>query len=92
MIWSSWKGRDYVLMAAYSQSGKIKGPWIQDEELLFEDNGGHGMLFNTFEGKLMLSIHYVDPRDEKPRRQPAFYEVDDSGDRLTIKKDGIVIK
>jgi hypothetical protein len=92
MIWSSWKGKDYVLMAAYSQSGKIKGPWVQDKELLFENNGGHGMLFRTFEGKLMLSMHYVDPKDAKPGRQPMFIEVDDSGDRLSIKKEGTVLK
>lgn len=41
MIWSSWKGKNYVLIAAYSQTGKIKGPWIQDKELLFAENGGH---------------------------------------------------
>jgi len=76
----------YVLTAAYSQSGKIDGPWIQDEELFFEDNGGHGMLFYTFEGKLMLSMHYVDPNDETPGRQPAFFEVDDSGDAYLENK------
>jgi len=87
MIWSSWKGRNYVLMAAYSNSGKLKGPWIQDKELLFLDNGGHGMLFHTFDGKLMLSMHYVDPKDDRPHRKPVFMEMDDSGDRLVIKKD-----
>ncbi len=92
MIWSSWKGKDYVLMAAYSKSGKIKGPWVQDKELLFQNNGGHGMLFRTFEGKLMLSMHYVDAADQRPGRQPMFIEVDDSGDRLTIRKEGVVIK
>lgn len=92
MIWSSWKGKDYVLIAAYSKSGKLKGPWIQDKELLFENNGGHGMLFRTFEGKLILSMHYVDPNDERPTRQPAFFEVDDAGDRLLIKKDAPVLK
>jgi len=79
-------------MAAYSQSGRIQGPWIQDKELLFDQNGGHGMLFRTFDGTLMLSLHYVDPNDERPRRKPMFLEVDDSGDRLAIKKDGIVMK
>lgn len=92
MIWSSWKGKDYVLMAAYSKSGRLKGPWIQDKELLFEANGGHGMLFRTFDGTLMLSMHYVDPKDARPGRQPMFIEVDDSGDRLVIKKDGIILK
>ncbi len=92
MIWSSWKGSDYVLMAAYSESGKLKGPWIQDKILLFENNGGHGMLFRTFDGKWMLSMHYVKPGTEKQRRQPMFMEVDDSGNRLKIKENGIVIK
>jgi len=92
MIWSSWKGKNYVLIAAYSQTGKIKGPWVQDHELLFEENGGHGMLFNTFDGKLMLSMHYVDPKEEKQGRKPTFVEVDDSGDKLKIKRTGIVIK
>ena len=92
MIWSSWKGKDYVLIAAYAESGKLKGPWIQDKELLFESNGGHGMLFRTFEGKLMLSMHYVDPNDARPTRQPMFVEVDDSGDKLVIKKDFIPLK
>lgn len=92
MIWSSWKGKDYVLMAAYSKTGKLKGPWIQDRELLFESNGGHGMIFRTFEGTLMLSMHYVDPKDARPTRQPLFVEVDDSGDRLIIKKGGMELK
>lgn len=91
-LWSSWKNDQYILMAAYSKSGSIKGPWVQDKELLFEDNGGHGMLFRTFSGKLMLSMHYVDPNDENPRRQPMFIEMDISGDRLTFEKDGVVIK
>ena len=92
MIWSSWKGKNYVLIAAYSQTGKIRGPWVQDKELLFEANGGHGMLFNTFDGKLMLSMHYVDPKSGKQDRKPTFAEVEDSGDKLKIKTDGIVIK
>lgn len=50
------------------------------------------MLFKTFDGTLMLSLHYVDPKDERPGRKPMFVEVDDSGDKLKIKKDGIVIK
>jgi len=79
-------------MAAYSKSGKLKGPWIQDMELLFEANGGHGMLFRTFDGKLMLSMHYVDPKDSRPSRKPMFLEVDDSGDRPLIKKGGSMLK
>ncbi|NSW94014.1 MAG: family 43 glycosylhydrolase [Bacteroidales bacterium] len=92
MLWSSWKEGKYVLMAAYSESGRLRGPWKQDRELLFEENGGHGMLFTTFDGKLMLSMHYVDPGDARPRRKPIFIEADDSGDRLVLKKEGLIIK
>ncbi len=92
VLWSSWRDDMYVLMAAYSESGSLKGPWIQDEDLLFEDNGGHGMLFETFGGTQMLSMHYVDPNDEEPRRQPMFVEVDLSGDRLVLKEDGLMIR
>jgi hypothetical protein len=92
MIWSSWKGDDYVLMAAYSPSGKLKGPWVQDDELLFEKNGGHGMLFRTFEGQQMLSMHYVDPSKKGSGRKPMFIEVDTSGDKLIFKNDGRILK
>ena len=61
-------------------------------ELLFEANEGHGMHFHTFDGKLMLSMHYVDPKDSRPSRKPMFLEVDDSGDRLVIKKGGSMLK
>ena len=92
MIWSSWGKKRYALGVAYSESGKITGPWIQEKEPIFAENGGHGMLFKTFNGNLMLSMHYVDPNDERPGRQPMFIEVDDSGDRLNIKKDGLILK
>ena len=92
MIWSSWGKKRYALGAAYSKSGKIKGPWVQEKEPLFTENGGHGMLFKTFDGKLMLSMHYVDPNSNKPRRQPMFIQVDDSGDKLEIKKNGLILK
>jgi len=92
MLWSSWGEKRYVLGVAYSKSGKIKGPWIQESEPLFKDNGGHGMLFHSFDGKLMLSLHWEDPADNRPFRKPMFIEVDDSGDKLCIKQGGKVIK
>ena len=92
MIWSTWGEKRYALGAAYSESGKVAGPWIQEEDPLFGENGGHGMLFYTFTGNRMLSMHYVDPESERQRRQPMFIQVDDSGNRLKIKKNGIVLR
>lgn len=57
MLWSSFGEKGYVEAISYSESGDILGPWKQTEETLFPENGGHGMLFRTYEGELMLTLH-----------------------------------
>lgn len=84
MLWSTWSKERYAIGVAYSQSGSIKGPWIQEDRPIFNDNGGHGMLFRTFGGKLKLCMHWVDQRDEYPGRRPVFMDVDDSRDRIVL--------
>jgi hypothetical protein len=81
MLWSSWGAHRYAQGVAYSTSGSIKGPWVQETEAFKGDNSGHGMLFTTFEGKRLLIIHHA---EEKGRRKPQLYEVDDSGDKLVL--------
>ena len=66
MIWSNFtEGHEYVVAIAHSESGSVLGPWTHGEELLYQKSekdglpyeGGHGMLFYTREGQLMLSLH-----------------------------------
>lgn len=57
MIWSSLKGQDYVEAIAESTTGSIFGPWIHQEELLFSEDGGHGMLFHNKKGELVFTMH-----------------------------------
>jgi hypothetical protein len=85
MLWSSWGSHKYAQGVAYSSSGKLKGPWIQEKEPLNPMNAGHGMMFRTFEGKLLMSLHYssLDP-DKRGSRKPMLLEVDDSGDKIKI--------
>jgi beta-xylosidase len=83
MLWASWGAKRYLECVAYSQSGTIDGPWIQEEKPFIDDNTGHGMLFRTFEGKLLLSIHHAE--GDGPRK-PQLWEVDDSGDKLVLGK------
>ena len=87
MLWSSWYRHDtYAIGVAYSASGKIAGPWVQEKDPLDGANCGHGMLFKTFDGKMKLCMHYVDPNDERQFRKPIIKDVDISGDRIVIKK------
>ena len=73
MLWSSFGSEGYTLALAYSESNTVAGPWKQDPELLFSKDGGHGMLFRTLEGKLMVSLHAP---NEGLKERPCFFEVD----------------
>lgn len=84
MIWSSFKSDSYAMGIAESVTGKITGPWKQQPNLLFDKNGGHGMLFTSLEGKLMLTLHGPNAPSGKERAQ--IFEVEDTGSTLKIKK------
>lgn len=85
MLWSSWSNYRYAQGVAYSVSGRLEGPWIHQEEPLLDQNTGHGMLFQTFEGKTLLSLHAQSLEENSGPRKPVLMEVDLSGDHLQIK-------
>ena len=76
MTWSSFGVDGYALAVANSKSGKIQGPWVQDETPLFKDDGGHGMVFRTFDDKLILVLHQPNSKTETAR----LFELEDAGD------------
>ncbi|HEX8316056.1 MAG TPA: glycoside hydrolase family 43 protein [Flavisolibacter sp.] len=80
MIWSSFTEGGYTVGTAISDSGKLAGPWRHDPKPLFSKDGGHGMLFTTFEGKLMMILHTPNNRDA----QPHIYEVEDTGETVRM--------
>ncbi len=85
MIWTSWVLSDYVQGVAYSESGTLDGPWVQEKEPITPPNFGHGMLFRTFDGTLLMSAHSHKSIDGKYVRIPHLFEVDDSGDKIAVK-------
>lgn len=80
MIWSSFAAGGYTVGVAVSDSGKITGPWRHDPAPLFTKDGGHGMLFKTFDGKLMMALH----TPNNAGAQPHFYEIEDTGNTLKM--------
>lgn len=78
MLWSSYESGSYVQTVARSKSGELAGPWEQLEPLVKGDSG-HGMLFTSFEGRLMMVLH----RPFKNARGK-LYEMRDAGDRLEV--------
>lgn len=86
MIWTSWVFQDYTQGVAYSESGTLDGPWIQEKEPITPPNFGHGMLFRTLDGKWLMSVHSHKDVNGKYIRIPHLFEVDLSGDTLKIGK------
>ena len=82
MIWSSFSKQEYCEAISYSDNGSILGNWIHDERLLFEKNGGHGMIFKKYNGENMFIQHM--PNDT-PMERPCIYRIIEKDDSLFIK-------
>ncbi len=80
MIWSTFTQSGYVQAVACSDNGEIDGNWIH-EELLFEENGGHGMIFEDFSGSKYLILHSP---NENPYERPILFEIKEENGNLKI--------
>lgn len=79
MLWSSHSEKGYLETVARSTTGNLAGPWQQLDPLL-RNGSGHGMLFKTFDGQLMLVVHRPFGRNARAN----LYEMADEGDHLKI--------
>lgn len=80
MLWSSFAGdgekRRYAMGQAWSESGGILGPWIQEPRPLIDDDAGHGMVFRAFDGRLMSAVHA--PNAPHGDERPVFRQVEEA--------------
>jgi len=84
MIWSSGGAHGYTCGIAISASGKLAGPWTQQAEPLYGNDGGHGMIFRTFEGQLMLVLHQP---NVVPKERIHLFELEDTGETLRLVRE-----
>lgn len=80
MLWTSGSTSGYTQGIAISESGKLAGPWVQQDTPVYAKDGGHGMVFKTFEGALMMVLHSPNNRDAQPR----IFQMDDTGNTLKV--------
>ncbi len=71
-IWSSFYKGEYCEAIARSSNGKISGKWTIDDTLIYEKDGGHGMIFED-NGKSYFVFHT--PNDT-PNERPSLKEID----------------
>lgn len=81
MIWSTFVNGEYVQAVAYSDNGEIDGNWY-NEELLFDKDGGHGMIFDDFEGNKHLILHSP---NENPYERPVLLDIVEENGNIHIK-------
>ncbi|MCQ2388178.1 MAG: family 43 glycosylhydrolase [Kiritimatiellae bacterium] len=83
MIWSTIRRNGaYCVYQTRSESGRVAGPW-KKHELLFGENGGHGMLFRKLgDGALTLALHR--PNQPAGAERMAFFGMELEDGRLRI--------
>lgn len=82
MIWSSGSEGGYAIGIARSSDGTITGKWTHEEKMLFSKNGGHGMIFKSLDGRLLVSLHSP---NNTPMERPCFFEIKEENDTLVLK-------
>ena len=81
MTWSSWGSQAYAVGIAVSESGSVHGPWKQQEEPIWPENGGHGMVFQDLSGERYFALHY--PND-KTKERPCFQRLVSENGKLRL--------
>jgi hypothetical protein len=81
ILWSCIGPEGYCIGCAQSESGTILGPWRQADKPLFAKDGGHGMIFRDYDGRLLLTIHAP---NRTPLERAVFFELTETEDGLKL--------
>ena len=91
MIWSNFGKEDYFISLAVSDNGELTGKWSHEKLVYqrgarpdFKFDGGHGMIFQGFDGKTYLSMHA--PNDKRVETEHlTLFEIEEKGGSIQIK-------
>ena len=84
LLWSSFRPEPryfYVQALAISDSGNILGPWRHADHFIYDEDGGHGMLFDGFDGNTYLILHST---NVNPNERPRLFRVRETDDGFEI--------
>ena len=88
MLWSNLDKDGYCVGVAVSESGKVTGPWRQENDRLYTRSltgrydGGHGMIFRDKAGALWMAIHSPNSASAGRQEMPVFIPLIEEGGRL----------
>jgi len=76
MFWSSLRNGKYVEAVSISSNDEIDGEWTTYDELLYAEDGGHGMAFTANDGQLYFTLHAPNTNYHE---HPTFLKIKDVG-------------
>lgn len=87
ILWSGFtrngKGeRVYMQTAARSENGEIDGMWKMFEKPIYCEDGGHGMIFKTFDNKTKLVLHR--PNSGGGEEYPVIFDLNEAETEFEI--------
>lgn len=82
MLWSSFSTKGYAMGIARSESGTVQGPWTQEPAPIWKEDGGHGMIFRAFDGRLFLTLHQP---NNSPHERAVFKELVEQDGSIRLK-------
>ena len=82
MLWSTTGLNGAYTMGYAVSDGDILGPWRQSAEAIFAQDGGHGMLFRDFGGRLWMTLHRP---NNSPNERPMWIEVAERDGGLAVR-------
>ena len=80
-IWSTYD-QSYVELVAKSDNGDIDGNWSIESTPLSAEDGGHGMIFTTFEGERLFIMHKP---NKCPLERPVIMKFIDDNGKLSVQ-------
>jgi beta-xylosidase len=83
LLWSSFGPAGYAVGIARCATGDIHGPWTHDAQPLLDGDGGHGMVFVSKAGTLLLAIHAP---NLSPEERPTLIELIETDDSLVVRQ------
>ncbi|MCL2634812.1 MAG: glycoside hydrolase family 43 protein [Oscillospiraceae bacterium] len=73
MLWSCFSENGYCQCYAKSDNGEITGIW-EHKDIIYDKNGGHGMVFRSYDNKLYLTLHTP---NKTPNERAVFIEIEE---------------
>ena len=83
-MWSTYTERGYAELISRSDNGDIDGNWTLSDIPMSNCDGGHGMTFNTFDGRAYFTMHK--PNAPATAERPVILPFEENGSQLILSE------